>query len=951
MKFPRYLTMLLLLLAGSSLLQGPMAQVNFSAPIPLDPQVVTGKLDNGLTYFIRKNGKPKQKVELRLVLNAGSICEDDDQQGLAHMCEHMAFNGTTHFKKNEIVSFLQDIGVEFGGDLNAYTSFDETVYILPIPTDKPGNLEKGFQILEDWAHNVTYLDEDIDSERPIILEESRLGKGANDRMFRKVYPKLFEGSKYAERLPIGKDSLIKSFPYDAIRRFYKEWYRPDLMAVIVVGDIEPAVAEKMIRQHFAALKNPVNERPREMAKVYPYKNTEAMLVTDKEATGYSVAINYPYYKVSQEKTLADYRRELLKSMFVSMLNQRLQELTQQAHPPFLGAAVRFGSYARGYEGFSAYANAGTGDMKEALRAITEEIERVKRYGFTSGELQRAGKNLLAYYEQAYNNRDKTESADYVEEYINYFLQQEPSPGIAKEYAYVKELLPGITVDQVNALAKPLEGDVNRFVYVMGPEPAAGVSLPSDESLLATMSDAEKANVKPYEEKELNASLLNKVPVPGKVRSRKINVALGTTELTLSNGVTVTLKPTDFKNDQVLMSAQRLGGKTAYGLADKYNAEYCIQAVSAMGVGSFSPTDLRKALAGKNVGVMPNMGEVTEGLQGQTAVKDMETMFQLAYLYMTAPRKDTALFHSFVNRNQSQFAVLSANPQVAFIDTMFKTLYQNNPLAPVAVPHSEYFDQLDANRIIDIYKERFSNAYGMHFTLVGSFKEQEIMPLIEKYIASLPSKPYKVTYTDNKVRPVSGIKQLSFYKGKEQKSLILEFLNKEIPYSPELKLKATVLSDILNIRMIEELREKIQGIYGGGTSAEVEKLPYPHILFMVQLPCGPEKVDTLLNAVKAEFADMIAHGPEASYLEKVKKQLIEKYKVAVKENATWLQTLQQLHLQQGDPSYFLNYENYVNKLTAKDIQEAAKLILGSGNQFTAVLMPGKEEKTTEAKKGF
>jgi zinc protease len=283
--------------------------------------------------------------------------------------------------------------------------------------------------------------------------------------------------------------------------------------------------------------------------------------------------------------------------------------------------------------------------------------------------------------------------------------------------------------------------------------------------------------------------------------------------------------------------------------------------------------------------------------------------------------------------------------------MFKTLYQNNPLAPVAVPHSEYFDQLDANRIIDIYKERFSNAYGMHFTLVGSFKEQEIMPLIEKYIASLPSKPYKVTYTDNKVRPVSGIKQLSFYKGKEQKSLILEFLNKEIPYSPELKLKATVLSDILNIRMIEELREKIQGIYGGGTSAEVEKLPYPHILFMVQLPCGPEKVDTLLKAVKAEFADMIAHGPEASYLEKVKKQLIEKYKVAVKENATWLQTLQQLHLQQGDPSYFLNYENYVNKLTAKDIQEAAKLILGSGNQFTAVLMPGKEEKTTEAKKGF
>lgn len=929
--------------------------LDLSAKLPVDPKVKIGKLDNGLTYFIRQNKKPEQKVELRLVVNAGSINEDDDQQGLAHMAEHMAFNGTTHFKKNDIVSFLQDIGVGFGNDLNAYTSFDETVYILPIPVDKPGNLEKGFQVLEDWAHNVTYLDDDIEGEKPIILEESRLGKGAQDRMFKKVYPKLFEGSKYATRIPIGIDSIIRHFKPDVIRRFYKDWYRPNLMAVIVVGDIEPAKAEALIKKHFAGLTNPANPRTREYATVPPYNDNEAMVVTDKEATNYAVSVNYPAFKDKPATTIGDYRDYLVKQMFTSLTNQRLQELTQKENPPFLYGSVGFGSYARGYDAFGGYAAAGTGDVNKALNALVQEIERVKRFGFTASELDRAKKSMLANYERAYNNRDKTESDNYVEEYANYFLQQEPIPGTEKEFEYVKDLLPGITLEDVNAVSKKFRDDKNRFVYVMGPDPKPGDKLPEGKDLLAVIDAVERSDIKPYEEKALAASLLTTAPKAGKVVSRTKNAVLGTTELKLSNGVTVTLKPTDFKNDQILMGASRPGGKNNYALPDKYNAEYAVTLVTTMGVDAFSPVDLRKVLAGKTATVTPTFSAISEGVRGTSSVKDLETMFQLTYLYFTAPRKDTALFRSWVQRNKSQFANISANPQAVFIDTMYKTMYANNPLAPVVVPNAGYFDQVNLDRSLAIYKERFGDASGMNFTFVGSFKEEEIVPYIEKYIASLPATGKKFSFVDNKVRPVSGKKELVVNKGKEEKSLILAFYSGEAPYSEDLDLKVQAMSEVLNIRIIEELREKVQGIYGGGTSGELDKYPYTNYSFILQLPCGPEKVDTLLKAVRKEFADIVAKGPDTSYLNKVKIQWLEQNKVKMKENGTWLDALMNIRFRGDDADRFLHAEKYINRLTPKDVQQAAKLILDGKNAFYAIQMPenytGKAPAGETPKKGF
>lgn len=929
-----------------------VAQLNLKETIPFDAKVKTGKLENGLTYFIRPNAKPEQRVELRLVVNAGSILEDEDQLGLAHMTEHMAFNGTKNFKKNDIVSYLQEIGVGFGNDLNAYTSFDETVYILPIPTDKPGNLEKGFQILEDWAHNISNLDEDIDGERAVILEESRLGKGASERMFRKYLPGLFAGSLYADRLPIGKDSIIKNYKYDAIRRFYRDWYRPNLMAVVVVGDITQAKAEELIRKHFGGIPNPANPRERKYATVAPYAANSVMVITDKEATAYNISINFPAFKEEPIKTLEDNRYYLIRNLFTRMLNQRLQELTQKENPPYNFASSNFGSYARGYNAFSVDAGSGTGDIKKAAQTLLEELERVKRFGFTSSELERAKKTVYSNYERLYNDRDKNESANYVDEYINHFLTGEPSPGIEYEFDKMKLLLPGITIEEVNTLVnKYIRGIDNRFTYITGPEPKTNEKPVDEKDILAFFPAAEKADVKPYEEKAIASSLMEKKPVAGKVVSRKTDPKTGASELTLSNGIKITLKSTEFKADQVLMTSVRPGGKNNYGLADKYNAEYAIPVVTAMGVGAFSPVDLKKVMAGKTVQAVPYMNATSEGVRGSSTVKDLETLFQLTWLYFTSPRIDSSLFKSFQQRNKSQYAMMEANPQFAFIDTLYKTLYNDNPLAPVALPKAENFDKINLGRAIEIYKERFSDAGSMNFVFVGNFKEEVIIPLIEQYLGSLPATNKKFTAVDNKVRMVKGKKELMVKKGKEEKSLIIQFHSGEVPFSQDLELKAQAATEVLNIRIIEELREKIGGIYGGGIYGGLEKEPYGNYSFAVQLPCGPEKADTLLKAVNKEIRDIALKGPSQKNLDKVKQQWREQHKVDLQTNENWLSALTESKYPGNDIDYFINYEKYVNKLTVKDVQLAASKLLNGPNVFTAVQMPenyvpGEEKKTAD-----
>jgi zinc protease len=938
MKFTlRFVFSFLFLAASGSLFSQP----DVKDLLPQDPKLKKGVLANGLTYYIRENKIPEKKVELRLVVKVGSIVEDDDQQGLAHMAEHMAFNGTKNFKKNEIVSFLQDIGVGFGSDLNAYTGFDETVYILPIPTDKPGNLSKGFQVLEDWAHQVTYLDEDINNERAIILEESRMGKSGEERMFKKVYPELFKGSKYAQRLPIGVDSIIRNFNPESIRRFYREWYRPNLMAVIIVGDISTSQATELINKHFGWFKNPANPRIREYASVPPYSSSEAMLVTDKEATGYSFSMNYPSYAVNPSVSIDDYRKDLVQSLYTSMLNSRFREISQKENAPFVYAYAGFDSYANGYESFNTTASTGTNDIRKGIDAVTDEIERLKRYGFTASELDRAKKNMTSSYERMWNNRDKNESQDYAEEYIRNFTDQEPCPGIDKEYEYIKQLLPGISLAEINKVTDQYKNQQNRFAYIMGPETMPGITLPGKAEILAAMDAKSKADIRPYEEKAIATVLMSKEPVKGKVISKTKNSVLGTTELLLGNGIRVTLKSTGYKSDQILLSAGRYGGIGAYPVEDKYSAENAGAIISTMGVGQFSPTDLRKALAGKTVSLSPVINQNIDGFRGNSGNRDIETLFQLLNLYVTEPRKDTSLFRSFIQRNKAQFQMMGANPQVAFIDTVYKVLYHNSPLAPTAVPKAENYDKISLDRSLQIYTERLGDLSGMDINIVGSFKEEEIIPLIEKYIASLPSGSKKISFTDNKLRPFKGQNEFTFHKGKEEKSNILVVYSGETVYSPELSMKMSALSEVMNIKIIEDMREKIQGIYGGGTFSSVDKVPYPAYQFVLQLPCGPEKVDTLLKEYHTELTSIAAKGPGQGYLEKVKKQWLEGYRTDMKTNEFWLTKLGQLDLNETTTERFINWEKYVNQLKATDLQSAAKIVKSAPTKLIALQMP--EEK--------
>ena len=926
----------LFLIVGNSAL---LAQKSLTDPLPVDPKLKVGKLENGLTYYIRQNKKPEQKVELRLVVNAGSVLEDDDQQGLAHMAEHMAFNGTKNFKENEIISYLQTIGVGFGNDLNAYTSFNETVYMLPIPTDKPGNLETGFQILEDWAHQVSYNDIDINDERNVILEESRAGKGAQERMRRKWLPGLLAGSKYANRLPIGVDSIIENFHPAVIRRFYSDWYRPNLMAVVVVGDIDPAKAEELIKKHFGHIVNPTNPRPRPIESLQPYKTDNAIVVTDKEATNYTASIYYSAMPVKQSTTLGGYKEDIIKSLFSSLINQRLRELTQKANPPFLAAGLGFETIALGYELPYVSVVCNDQDPKKSMEAALEEVEKVKRFGFTQPELDRLKKSTMAGIERSYNEREKMESMELVDEYIRHFLEGEAVPGIENEFDYYKQLIPEITLDDLNTLAKTLAAQSgNLFAMMMGPETGDNSKFPSEAVIIATTKSVATKELKPYEEKAIAENLLSKMPKAGKVVKETKDAVWGATIWELSNGVKVTVKKTEYKNDQILMGARRAGGTSNYGIKDKYNATYAGGVAEAMGIGSFSPTDLQKVLSGKVASARAVFSSTFDGFSGSSSVKDLETMLQLLYMRSTQPRMDTALFRSFVQRNKQQMAFAMASPQTAFIDSLFTVLYDKNPNAPILVPKPEYFDKIDVNRALAIYKERFSDVSGMHFVFVGSIDESVLKPLVEKYIASLPASGKKFNYKDNGVRTAKGGKKLDFYKGEAQQSLILVLHTGEVPYSEELDMQADALSEILNIRIIEELREKIQGIYSGGTSATLDKIPYGSFQFLFQLPCGPEKVDTLVYAMNAEIAKLKKDGPTQKDLDKVKQQWLEAYKTSLQENGTWLNRILGNRFPGSDAKRFLNYEKYVTNLTTEQVKKAANIIFSGKNTLTAILRP-------------
>lgn len=937
--YQSFLTLIVLLLLCSLNLSAQ----DLSQPLPVDPNVTIGQFDNGLKYYIRTNKKPENKVELRLVVNAGSILEDDEQQGLAHFLEHMNFNGTKNFEKNELVSYLQSIGVKFGADLNAYTSFDQTVYILPIPTDKPGNLDKGFQIIEDWAHNALLTDKDIDDERGVVLEESRLAKGAGMRMMRKYLPELMAGSRYAERLPIGKDDILKNFKYETLRRFYKDWYRPNLMGVIVVGDIDKATAMKYLKKHFEPMTNPTNAPDRFTSELVARKESKAMVLTDKEATNYSLQIIFPSVQEKEAKVLADYRTSLVRSLMMQAINQRLSDLAQSSNPPFPYAQVTVSGWARGYESLMCFTMFGEEGPEKALMALTAEMKKAKEFGFTESELEIGKKDMLSAVEKIYNERNTTESNRLVREYIRNFLENETIPGIENEYKYYQQMLPNIKVEEVNEmLQKWMSSTTGVFSIITGPEKEE-IKLPTDNELLALVNKGFAQTVQKNKEEIVANGLMDEKPVAGEVISVSKDAEFNATTYTLSNGAKVTIKPTTFKSDEIILEAVKYGGRNNYSAKDVSSADFAAATIDAMGTADFTPTDIEKILAGKSVSVGTDVGSYSNTVSGKSTVKDFETMLQLMYLKLTQPRKDKGLFEAFVNKQKMQLQFLSANPQVAFIDTLFKALYDNNPLASAPIPKPEHFESIDLDRAYDIYRDELGYAEGYHFFIVGNIDDKTAKPLIETYIASLPTNGNEPEIRDNGVRKVSGNKTLKFYKGQDEKSMIFGYVHGERPYSEDFHLKLSALSEILNIKVIEELREKLGGIYGGGYFAAVQKEPYPNYALGLRLPCGPENVDKLISAADEVVSAIKANGPTKEDLDKIKSQWHEQHRESIEKNSYWTDKMESVMVWGRSKDNIFEYDAWIDKLTTKDIQNIAKEVFNGKNSFTGILYPESEKK--------
>ncbi len=924
----------LLFLATALLAPAAAPAQQLSDTLPVDPNVTIGRLPNGLKYYVRVNTKPEKRAELRLAVNAGSVLEDESQRGLAHFVEHMAFNGTEHFKKQELVNYLESIGMRFGADLNAFTSFDETVYMLTVPTDTGKALEQGVQILEDWAHGQTFDAAEIDKERGVVIEEWRLGQGAEERMRDKYFPVVFADSRYAERLPIGTRAHLENFKHPDLIRFYRRWYRPDLMTVVAVGDFDKDRVEQLIKTHFGHI-TASDTTSRVTYPVPDHTATRIAIATDKEATGASVSV-YNMLPVQVEKTVADYRLMLAQDLFNQMLNARLRELRQQADPPFIGGSSGQGALIRSKEVFVLSAATKDDGILRGLEALLTEAARVQRFGFTESELEREKTNLLRGYEQAYAEREKSESASYAEEYVNSFLEAEPIPGIAVEYDLAKKLLPQIAVQVVNVLAREWVADSNRVVVVQAPEKPT-VKVPSEQQIREVFARVKAAQLKPYDDKVAGTSLVPNPPAPGTIVSEQRDSASNITQWQLANGVRVLLKPTDFQADQVLLRAYSPGGSSLVPDSDFVSAIFATSLVSMSGVGDFDAIQLRKALAGKAVNVAPYIDDRREGFSAQGSPKDLETMFQLIYLNATAPRRDTTAFQSLKSRLAAYLENQGASPEAAFGDTLNVTLSQHHFRARPLT--AQLLDEVALDRALAVYRDRFADLSDFTFVVVGSFAVDSVRPLVLRYLGSLPASRRKENWRDNGLRPPQGVVERVVRKGIEPKSTTQLVFTGPFQYTAENRLALSLMMDILEIRLRDVLREDLGGTYGVGAAANTAREPVPSYTIGISFGAAPARLDSLTQAVFQQIARLQKDGVSAEEIAKVKETQKREWETAVKRNEYWVNQIAAKRDAGENVADLLKVPERLDKITAAQIQ-AASLLIRKDNYVRVSLLPEK-----------
>ncbi len=904
--------------------------------IPIDPKVTIGQFANGLRYYIRENKKPENRAELRLVVNAGSVLEDDDQLGLAHFLEHMAFNGTKNFAKHELIEFMESIGMRFGPGLNAYTSFDETVYMLQIPTESEEVMEKAFQILDDWTQALSLENEEIDRERGVIIEEWRLGRGAGARMMDKQFPVIFKGSHYADRLTIGKKEIIENFEHDVLKRFYREWYRPDLMAVVAVGDFDSAKVEPLIIEHFSRLPEAKDPRPRTIFPVPDHEETLFAIATDKEAmnTGVAVIHKLPLQDMS---TVGAYRQMIVEQLYHGMLNQRFVELAQKKDPPFLGASSGKGQFVRSKEVY--VLNAGVKDegIVQGLEALVVESERVTRHGFTPSELDRQKRQLLRSIERSYTERKKNNSNLYVSEYIRNFLEGEPIPGIEYEFELFKRFIPEISLEEVNKIGQDWLTENNRVILVNAPE-KEGLAIPTEEDLLGVLNSVKNMEIAPYEDTSTEMPLMSEIPEAGEIVEKKVLDDYGITEWRLSNGVRVILKPTDFKEDEIVFQAQSPGGTSLASDEDFIPARTASQIISAGGVGEFSALDLQKKLAGKVVNVRPVISDWEEGLMGSASPKDIETLFQLIHLYFTAPRADVTMFDVLKNRMKAALENRNADPRFVFYDTLGRILTQDHPR--VRSLTVEQLEEMDLEKSLHFYKDRFADASDFIFVFVGNLDLEVLEPLVARYVASLPSLDREESWKDVGIRPPKGVIKKTVKKGVEPQSQVAIVFTGPFEYTQASRNAIRAMGLVLQTRLRNKIREDLGGTYSISASPSYDRIPVPAYSVAISFGTDPDRVEELTKVIFQEIEKLKKEGVTEDELRDATQAMYRDFETGIKQNRWLLTQLYYRFLEGEDLESLFDYLKSLESMTTEVINGAAKSYLDMENHVQVILYPEK-----------
>ncbi len=896
-----------------------------------DSAITLGKLPNGLTYYIRPNNYPENQVYLRLAVKSGSVMEDADQLGLAHFFEHMAFNGTEKYPENQVVNFLEKNGIQFGPDINAYTSFDRTVFMLNIPADKPELIEQSIEILSQWAAYAKLEKKDIDDERGVVIEEWRRNQGAEERLSNFVLEKLLEGSRFAERNPIGKVDILENFGRDQLVRYYREWYTPDRMAVMVIGDIDSAAVKSLIEKYFAPLRNNPDQRTIDMTIPIP-AGTSAGIKTDPEATEnqFDMYIKVPF---SQAHTAGEYRNNIVRTLFCNMISDRFDQIRRSQDPPFMSAAAGYSNLFSSAGYYNLGVNLKDDGVKEGIERACAEIARVAQHGFTETELEREKAELFSLVETLYNEQDKSHSSSLINEYTRNFMEDETIPGIAAEYELYRQYMPQIKLEEVNSFVQNFLKKDGRVLIAIG-KPESFGSL-SEKELQNIVDTALSSRQEPYTDVSLQENLIKEMPVPGKVKSARTDRKTGLVTVKLSNGAKMLLYPTTYKNDQILISAISEGGSSLVQDSQWASAAVSCALVHNSGLGSFSRVELDQMLKDKNVSVHPFIETYSEGFTGSSTKKDLETAFQLIYLYFTAPRFDQEAYDSYMTRLETAVKNQEASPDTAFVKALKDIITQHHPRGRIM--DMEVYNEISFQDAQDVFRQRFADPGDFTFVLVGNIDIEAAKKYAEAYIASIPSKGIKEKWKDVGLRIPEKGETASVYKGSDFRSQIITIMKGNFHYNEKENLYIDAISYFLNLRLLEVIREKLGGTYTISAYPSTTSMPLQQYMINIIYSCSPLRVEELMAAVNTEIAEFKKEIPQ-EYLDKYKAARLTEYNKELKENSWYLSQLTDCAFYKQRYTEKNDFAKKLDKLTVKTLRKKAAKYFDTDNSINVILYP-------------